>query len=90
LQVFEGVAHELLRDKYVFVLDSKAVVDSFDSSQVDESKRGLLFLIVCITLPLIFQNFNVCFVKRQTNMVAHTLARVAANQARAHFFYFHA
>jgi hypothetical protein len=32
LQVLEGVAHELLKDKNVFVLDSKVAVDNFDSS----------------------------------------------------------
>jgi len=60
-----------------FVLDSKSVVDRFNSNLVDSSELGCIIQACRQLFGCNFQNSHVEFNRRQANGVAHELARVA-------------
>ena len=65
--------------------DCKAMVDAFHSSHLDYSKFGYL-VSRCRSLASLIENVSIIFVKRQTNMVDHTLARAAYSFASLSFW----
>jgi len=68
-----------------FVLDSKSVVESFNSNLVDSSELGCIQ--ACRQLfDCDFQNSHVEFNRRENNGVAHELARVASSHASSHIY----
>jgi ribonuclease HI len=69
-----------------FESDSKIVVDAISSSQLGISEFSLLISNIK-SLLLSNPNFEVKFVKRQTNMVAHSFARAAYSIASCRIFY---
>jgi ribonuclease HI len=66
----------------VFETDSKCVVDAINHFRGGISEFSLLVSNINNTLSR-NQNFVIKFVKRQVNMIAHTLARAAISWSRS-------
>ncbi|XVE78858.1 hypothetical protein DITRI_Ditri14bG0011900 [Diplodiscus trichospermus] len=62
--------------KVIFEYDAQLVVKAVHSSMVDLTEFGTL-IEGCKLILSLEQNFSVCYVKRQANEVAHSLARAA-------------
>ncbi|GAU16129.1 hypothetical protein TSUD_339990 [Trifolium subterraneum] len=69
----------------IFESDSKVVVDAIHSRQVGLSEFSILISHIK-SLLLLNNNFEVKFVKRQANMVAHSLARAAYSMSGRRLF----
>jgi ribonuclease HI len=65
----------------IFESDSQIFIDAISSGQQGHSTFSLLISNIRSLLSLV-SNFEVKFVKRQTNMVAHTLARATYSRPR--------
>jgi hypothetical protein len=72
-------------DRVVFESDSATVVQALSSPGHGDSESMLLFLVLFIKLSL-HSNFEVKFVKRQTNMIAHTLTKAVCYWASRRIF----
>lgn len=68
-----------------FELDAKCVVDSINSHTLDLSEFGSI-ISTCRRIFHSEPNFAVKFVRRQGNVVAHTLAGVATSYPSPHVF----
>ncbi|XP_058776491.1 uncharacterized protein LOC131650796 [Vicia villosa] len=69
----------------IFESDSQQVVQALSSNTPGSS--GFISIINSIkSLLLDFPNFEVKFIKRQANMVAHTLAKAANSWSRRYMF----
>lgn len=71
---------ELEVDHVYIEMDSSRVVQGLNSLSMDASEYGFI-LSNCRQLFSNLPNFHVSFVKRQANLVAHSLARAAADFA---------
>jgi ribonuclease HI len=69
----------------IFENDSKIVVDAISSRQIEISVFSMLISYIK-SLLLLHSNFEVKFVKRQTNMVAQSLARAAYSMSSRYIF----
>jgi ribonuclease HI len=69
----------------IFESDSKIVVDAISSRHVGISEYSVLISDIKLLLAA-NPNFEVKFVKRQTNMVAHSLARATYSMSSRSFF----
>lgn len=95
LTVMEGEAFALLLglkwladmgfDHAIIETDCKALVVRLSSHAQDFTELGDL-IFSCSYLLRLNPHFKVHFVKRKTNKVAHSLARVAATTACSHIF----
>lgn len=95
LAVREGEAIGLLRalqwvvelnlQNVLFELDAKQVVDSLSSRVIDLSEIGSV-IFECKRLLSLNPTFGVGYVRRQANVVAHSLARVATFWSRPQVF----
>ena len=65
--------------------DCKAVVDAFHSSRLNYSEFGYL-VSRYRSLASLIENVSIIFVKRQANMIAHTLTRAACSFASPSFW----
>jgi len=98
MTVLEGEAVALLEalhfvdanrlDRVVFESDSSTLVQSLSSSGHGYSKFYAIVYSTIYQLSL-HSNFEVKFVRRQTNMFVHTLARTTCSRANHHIFYFY-
>jgi len=77
---------DLHYDHVDFVLDSKSVVDRFNSNLVDSSELGCIIQVCRQLFGCNFQNSHVEFNRRQANGVAHELAGVAPSHASSHVY----
>lgn len=68
---------ELNIPNVIFEMNCKTVVDDINSTKKDASEYGSIILDCKNNLLILPQPNNVVFVKRQVNMVAHSLVRVA-------------
>jgi len=66
-------------------LDFKLVVDSICDKNNNQAEFGNI-IADCRSLLQQFANFKISFVRRQVNVVAHSLARVSILHARHHVF----
>jgi ribonuclease HI len=66
-------------------LDCKLVVDSICDKNNNQAEFGNI-IADCRSLLQQFTNFKISFVRRQANVVAHSLARVSILHARHHVF----
>ena len=73
--------HELNLGPVEFELDSKRVVDSFHSSKRDFTEFGVIVEHCKSIFSTYYRNSSVEFVRRQTNEVAHKLAKAATLSA---------
>lgn len=64
----------------IFETDAKLVVDAIQSNPMDHSEFGTI-IAECCSLISAESNYQICFSKRQANVVAHTLARAANSYA---------
>jgi len=98
MTVLEGEAMALLEairfaehngwEKVVFESDSATVVTAVSSHHRGNSEFHAI--ISCIAAKLVLNsNFEVKFIRRQANMVAHTLARAACSWASHRIFEFY-
>jgi len=72
---------DLHYDHVDFVLDSKSVIERFNSNLVDSSELGCIIQACRQLFDCNFQNSHVEFNRRQANGVTHELARVAPSHA---------
>ena len=96
MTVLEGEAVALLdvihfadvnrSDQVVFESDSATIVQALSSPGHGDSEFYTIVSIIIYQLVL-HSNFKVKFVKRQTNMVAHTLVKAVCSWASYHIFY---
>lgn len=96
LNVDEGEAYGLLTainwilelqlENVIFELDSKRVVDSFGSRMRDFTNFGSIIFYCRHFLVSFLKNSKVEFSRRQANVVAHVLAKVAPSLASSHTF----
>lgn len=77
---------DLHYDNVDFVLDSKSVVERFNSNLGDSSELGCIIHTCRQLFDCHFQNSHVEFNRRQANEVAHELARVAPSHASSHVY----
>jgi hypothetical protein len=70
-----------------FATDSKVTVDSFLSTRNDLSEFGCIISSCRSLLRNLFSNSRVEFVRRQANVVAHTLAREATCSTSSAVYY---
>lgn len=75
LQVFFW-ANSLNLDKVIFELDAQIGMNSINAQTSDCTKFGAI-ITECMSVIAVKPNFVVRFVRRQINVVAHTLARMA-------------
>lgn len=61
-----------------FESDCKILVDKVSSNSVDLSEAGVL-INECRQLLLFNQTYHLVFVRRQANVVAHSLVRIATS-----------
>jgi ribonuclease HI len=73
--------HQLNLGPVEFELDSKRVVDRFHSSSRDLTEFGAIMDHCKFTFSTYYRNSSVEFVRRQTNKVAHNLAKTATLSA---------
>lgn len=85
LQALEFVASIGLQH-VVFDSDSKCEVDKILKPAVDLSEVGMLLVQNCNRVLSLNPTFDVCFVKREVNGVAYTLARVALSLSSLYTF----
>lgn len=64
----------------IIELDCKMVIDGLDNRISNKTEFGVV-LNDCRNLLNCYSNYQVRFVKRQTNLVAHVLAKVLNNYA---------
>lgn len=76
---------ELELDNVIFELDCNMVVDHINSSIEDVSEFGAIIAHVSQLLRLL-PNFNVEFVWRQKNILAHKFARIVTSLHSARYF----
>ena len=76
---------ELSLCNVIFESDYKAMVNTFHSSRPDYYEFGLL-VSRCMSLASLIENISIIFVKRQDNVVAHTLARAICSFANLTFW----
>ena len=76
---------ELSLYNVILELDCKATVNAFHSSLLNYSEFGCL-VSRCRSLASLIENVSIIFVKRQANMVAHTLTRAACSFASSSFW----
>ena len=98
MTVLEGEAVALLEaihftdankwNRVVFESDSSTPEQALSTPSHGDSKFYAIVSSIIYQLYL-HSNFEVKFVKRQANMVAHTLARAAYSWASHHIFYSH-
>jgi hypothetical protein len=69
-----------------FKIEFKRVVDSLYSKTTYNSDLGVILNYFRSMLAATFVNSDVKFIRRQTNKVAHKLARVASSLANFHTF----
>lgn len=69
--------HDLQLSNVDFELDAKKVVDNYNKGKNDISEFGELLDECMRCFNLLFENSKVEFSRRQTNEVAHNLAREA-------------
>ena len=73
-------------DNVDFVLDSKSVVERFNSNLGDSSGLGCIIQACRQLFDCNFQNSHIEFNRRQANGVAHELARVAPSHVSSHVY----
>ncbi|XP_058775339.1 uncharacterized protein LOC131649602 [Vicia villosa] len=78
--------HELGYDNEDFEMDAKSVVDSVNSQQSNYTDCGAIIRECKRLLGGCFRNSHVKFTRRQTNEVAHALARAAPHFSSFHNF----
>jgi len=66
-------------DNVDFETNSKLIADAFLSTRNDLSEFGCIISSSCFLFDTSFSNSKVEFVRRQTNVVAHALAREATS-----------
>jgi len=96
MTVLEGEAVALLEalhfadanrwDQVVFEFDSSTLVQALSSPGYGDSEFYAIVSIIIYQLYL-HSNFEMKFVRRQTNMVAHTLARAVCSWTSHRIFY---
>ena len=96
MTVLEGEAVALLEalhfadanrwDRVVFEFDSSTLVQVLSSQGHGDSEFHAIVSSIIYQLTL-HSNFEVKFIRRQANMVAHTLARAACSWANHRIFY---
>jgi hypothetical protein len=69
-----------------FELDSKNIVTSFHSKRNNVSELGDIIRDCARLHKTYFRNSNIEFIRRQTNEVAHVLARVVTSTTSFHLF----
>jgi len=77
---------DLHYDHVNFVLDSKSVVERFNSNLVDSSELGCIMQACRQLFDCNFQNSHVEFNRRKANGVAHKLVTVAPCHASSHVY----
>jgi len=77
---------DLHYDHVDFVLDSKSVVERFNSNLVDSSELGCIIQVCRQFFDCNFQSSHVKFNRKQDNMVAHELARVTLSHTNSHVY----
>ena len=75
---------DLHYDNVEFVLDSKSVVQRFNSNLSDSSELGCIIQVCRQLFDCNFHDPHVEFNRRQANGVAHELARVSPSHASSH------
>jgi ribonuclease HI len=87
LALIEAMEEMILRGQtfVTFESDSKLVVDAISSTQNGISEFSILISHIQSLLRL-HNYFEVKYIKRQANMVAHTLARAAYSMSRRSIF----
>ncbi|XP_058746722.1 uncharacterized protein LOC131619666 [Vicia villosa] len=73
-------------DKVIFESDSQGVVQAIDSNYKGDSEFSLIIKSINSLLQA-FPNFEVKFIKRQANSVAHSLAKAANSWSRRSFIH---
>ncbi|XP_058785019.1 uncharacterized protein LOC131659924 [Vicia villosa] len=81
--ILDAIANQF--EKVIFESDSQKVVQAIHSKHCGNSEFSLLILSIQSLLQL-YVNFEVKFVKRQANMVAHSLAKTAYSWPRRNVF----
>lgn len=71
----------------IFEIDCKTVVDNIHSSKKDYPEFGVL-ISGCKSILATRSNFKIDFIRRQANVVAHSLAMVATSLAGPQVFEF--
>ncbi|CAJ2662610.1 unnamed protein product [Trifolium pratense] len=84
LEAMKAMEHRRLTH-VIFETDSKSVIDAIHNLHVGSSEFSATICNIK-HIMLLNQNFVVKFVKRQANMVAHTLARAAISWASCNIF----
>jgi len=77
---------DLHYDNIDFVLDSKSVVERFNSNLGDSNELDCIIQACRQLFDSNFQNSHVEFNRRQANRVTHELARVAPSHASSHVY----
>jgi ribonuclease HI len=88
LALIEAMEEMILRGQtfVTFESDSKLVVDAISSTQNGISEFSILISHIQSLLLRLHNYFEVKYIKRQANMVAHTLARAAYSMSRRSIF----
>ncbi|CAJ2642186.1 unnamed protein product [Trifolium pratense] len=73
-------------ERVQFESDSKLLVDAIHSRRRGNSEFSLIVNDIILLMSSSYVNFEVKFVRRQANLVAHTLARAANVWASFHRF----
>jgi hypothetical protein len=69
-----------------FKLDSKKVVDQFHQNNNNVSEFGAIIIECRQLFSSFFRNFDVEFIRRQTNKIAYALAKTATFLISVHLF----
>lgn len=78
-------AIDLYLDNMIFKSDSHRIVQAIQSNHNGVSKFNFIIKFI-IRMLHVFPNFELKFIKRQANLVAHSLAREANSWSRHNVF----